>query len=441
MIGNRTKYKTKRLDCWPMMKELRRAHFKHTWEARDKGELVVMGIFEWFLALCAGFGDYANPSYGPYYTVMLRDKEKALKCFEVAEARGYRRDICASMRIHLGQLYMGLTERSPTGKVVKPDFILQPASCYSMSKTGQIVSEELQVPYLNLEFPGKDSKNTRAYLRTEMEEAIDWMEKKTGRTFSDEKFIEAVQNEWECMVLWARISELTKAIPSPLDYRQMWSLRIPSITSRYKKEAVQFYRILFDEVKDRVAHEISANAYETARLFHQFLPPFYALDIFKGPLKYGASFIGGDGAFTSMGAWVIHEDGTWEAARTPRERGIELRDRETAMEALADLYLGYLPASRCTTSINQKEVVKMVHDWHVDGVVLMIDRGCKTLSAGQEEQVVELKKAGIPRLVYEGSHADFRDFDEATTLRRLDLFLETLGLTRLDGVKEEDEDE
>jgi hypothetical protein len=43
------------------------------------------------------------------------------------------------------------------------------------------------------------------------------------------------------------------------------------------------------------------------------------------------------------------------------------------------------------------------------GLVLMIDRGCKTLSAGQEEQIVELKEAGIPRMVYEGSHADFRD--------------------------------
>jgi benzoyl-CoA reductase subunit B len=437
MLKNMRKYKTKRLDCWPMMKELRRAHFKHTWEARDKGDLVVMGIFEWFLALCAGFGDYANPSYGPYYTQMLRDKEKALKTFEVAEAKGFRRDICASMRCHLGQLYMGLTQRGPKGEIVKPDFILQPASCYSMSKTGQIVSEELQIPYLNLEFPTKDTKNTRAYLLTEMEEAINWMEKKTGRSFNDEKFIEAVQNEWECMVLWARTCELNKAIPAPLDYRQMWSLRIPNITSRYKKDTVKFYQILLEEVKDRVANEISANAYETARLFHQFLPPFYGLDIFKEPLKYGASFMGGDGVFTSMGAWAIHEDGTWEAAKTPGERGIALNNREDALKALADLYLAYSPASRCTTSANPKEVIKMVKDWHVDGVVLMIDRGCKTLSAGQEEQIVELKEAGIPRMVYEGSHADFRDFDEATTLRRFALFLENLGLTKLEEIKKE----
>ncbi|MBN1255536.1 MAG: 2-hydroxyacyl-CoA dehydratase [Deltaproteobacteria bacterium] len=433
---NKTKYKTALLDCWPMMKELRRDHFKHTWKAGEKGDLVVMGIFEWFLALCAGFGDYANPSYGPYYTGILRDKEKALTCFNTAESKGFKRDICASMRCHLGQLYMGLTEKSPKGDTVKPDFILQPAACYAMSKTGQIVSEELGIPYLNLEFPTKDSGNTRAYLTTEMQEAIEWMEKKTDRKFNDELFINAVQNEWECMVLWARICEMTKTIPSPLDYRQMWSLRIPNITSRHKRETVTLYRILFDEVKERVAKGISATPYETARLFHQFLPPFYALNIFKEPWKYGASFIGGDGAFTSMGAWMIHEDGTWEAAKMPHERGVNISTREAALEALADLYLGYLPASRCTLTVNQKEAAKMIHDWHVDGVVLMIDRGCKTLSAGQEEQIVELKDAGIPTMVYEGSHADFRDYNEIATLNRLDFFLESLGLKELDEFKE-----
>ena len=113
MLRNPTKYKTKRLDCWPMMKELRRSHFKKTWEAKEKGYLSIMGIFEWFLALPAGFGFYANPSYGPYYTEMLRDRQKALKCFSATESKGYGRDICASMRCHLGQLYMGLTERGP----------------------------------------------------------------------------------------------------------------------------------------------------------------------------------------------------------------------------------------------------------------------------------------------------------------------------------------
>ncbi len=40
--------------------------------------------------------------------------------------------------------------------------------------------------------------------------------------------------------------------------------------------------------------------------------------------------------------------------------------------------------------------------------------------------------AGIPNTIYEGSHADPRDFDEVQVLDRLDAFLEGMGLTKMD---------
>lgn len=435
MRKNLEKYKTKAVECWPLMKEIRRKHFRHTWAAQEKGELVIMGIFEWFLALPAGFGDYANPSYGPYYTVILRDKLKTIECYDVAESRGIRRDICPSMRLHLGQLYMGLSQKGPTGVNIKPDFILQPATCYSMSKTGQIVSEKLDIPFRNLEFPRKSSPNTLAYLIREFDNAIEWMIEQTGRVYDDDKLIKAVENEWEASVLWAKIAELNKTVPSPLDFKMLWSLKIPNLTTRHMDETVQFYRILYDEVKDRISEGISANEYQTARLFHMFLPPFYATGIMKEPLKYGASFIGGDAAFSLMGAWDVQEDGTWMVSKTPKERGIVLDTREKALEALADLYMNHCPVNRATViQYTRKELVKLVNDWHVDGVVIGLDKGCKTLSANQEEQAIEFKAAGIPRMTYEGSHADFRDFDEHVTLQRMDVFLEGLGLTELQNV-------
>lgn len=226
MSDSIVKYKTKPLDCWDKMKELRRLHFRRTWEIQRNGGLVAMGIFEWFLALCAGFGEFSNPSYGPYFTQMMRDSQMAAKCFEVSESRGFSRAICASMRCHLGQLFMGFTEKGPGGELVKPDFIFQPAACYAMDKTGQIVSEQLGLPHISVDFPTKDTKYTRQYLMAELEDAISQIEKLTGRQFDDEKFIDAVHNEWESMVLWAKISELNKNVPAPLSYRQMWSLRI-----------------------------------------------------------------------------------------------------------------------------------------------------------------------------------------------------------------------
>jgi benzoyl-CoA reductase subunit B len=434
------RYETRPLDCWPKMKELRREHFKETWKAQQEGELVIMGIFEWFLALCAGFGNFANPSYGPYFTQMMRDRSQALKCFETAEAKGYRQGICSSMLCHIGQLYMGLSQRGPGDTRVNPNIILQPSACYAMYKTGQIFSEELKVPFLSIDFPTTSTPVTHAYVAAELQEAILWIEKQTGKKFSDERFIEAVENEWQCMAFWARTCELNKAVPAPLDFRQMWSLRLPAITSRHKKETVEFYKILYAETQDRVKRNISANGLETRRLFHMFMPPFYALHLLKEPARYGALFIGGDGAFSSMGAWEITSDARWKACETPMERGVAFRNREEAVYSLVDLYLNHLPASRCGIETDPRELVNMVRDWHGDGVAVMIDHGCTTLSAGQEDQVMNLKKDGIPVVSYEGSNADFRYLDEATVIRQLDVFLENLGLTRLnDGGDTQDE--
>lgn len=428
------RYKTKPIECWGRMKELRRSHFMHTWDVQKRGGLVVMGIFEWFLSLCAGFGEFSNPSYGPHFTTMMRDKEEAGKCFRVTEARGFGKSICSSMRCHLGQLYMGLTQKGPRGETVKPDFILQPAACYAMDKTGQIVGEKLGVPHLTVDFPTKDTKHTRQYLINELEQAVGDIEKLTGKRFDEEKFIEAVHNEWECMVLWARICEFNKAVPAPLSYRHLWSLRIPSITMRHKKDCAAFYQTLYEEVRERVSEGISAHGFETRRLMHMFMPPFYSLAILREPEKYGAVFIGGDGPFSSMGAWDIHEDGQWVAAQTPKERGLSLQTREDAMQAMVDLYLGHLPPSRAGIFVKPEETIRLVADWHGEGIVFMLDRGCLTLSMGQEEQILALKKSGIPTLSYEGSHSDYRHLNEEMVIKQFDIFCEdVLGLSKIEA--------
>ncbi|MBF8265660.1 MAG: benzoyl-CoA reductase, bzd-type, O subunit, partial [Dehalococcoidia bacterium] len=43
-----------------------------------------------------------------------------------------------------------------------------------------------------------------------------------------------------------------------------------------------------------------------------------------------------------------------------------------------------------------------------------------------------VQKAGIPVLTYEGNMADKREFDESQTIDRLEAFMESLGLHKLD---------
>lgn len=430
-----TRYPTKPIECWNMMKDLRRAHFRHTWEAHSKGDVVILGIFEWFLCLFSGLGDFANPSYGPYHTVFMRNQAELIKNLEYTEQLGFTHDVCSAMRSHLGQIYRGLTTRSPLGDTVIPDFVFQPSLCHSVVKTGQLASEHLGIPYFDLEFSYKSTPQTKKYLIAQMQEAIEWMEQVTGRKYDDEKFIAALNNEWESMVLWARICEFQKAVPAPMDIRMMRSLRLPGVTLRHKKEAVIYFRTLYDEVQQRVKDGISAKGIETARLTYEGGTTHYNPSFFlRQPEKYGAVIVASQGAFTTMGVWQVHhEDGTWTAARTPKERGIEIRNREQGLESLAELYLDYYPILRWAgQGSHPQEFVKRVRDYSAVGAVFGLDRGCRALSAGEEEAKLAVQRAGIPVTMYEVCMCDPRDTDQQRIQDQMDAFFESLGLLKLE---------
>jgi benzoyl-CoA reductase subunit B len=442
-MKNYTRYETRPLDCWSKMKELRRSRFRQTWEAHEKGEIVIIGNVEWFLSLCAGLGNYANPSFGPYTTGLMRDIAGLNKSLDRVDSAGYGHDICAPMRCNLGQLLLGMIDRGPDGRPFRPDLVFQPNICFNMAKMGQIFSRYYDIPLFILDLPHLDTQHNRRYLFTQMQSAIEWMEKSTGRKFDDEKMVEALYNEWDCMVLWARICLLNQAIPAPLNFRQLWSLRLPLRTFRHRRETLEFYRTLHDEVRERVSSHISAQGYETVRLLQESLPPFYDHDLLKLGDKYGAVYVGGELAFTTIAAWVIREDRTWASPPLLEESGRSIRTREDALWALVDLNLTYTPpVTWIGYGERPRDYIKRVQDWHAGGVVVNLDPSCRVASAGTEEAVLALKKADIPVCVYECEESDPRTCHRADIEKKLEIFYtDILGLKEIDNHPVADESE
>jgi benzoyl-CoA reductase subunit B len=69
----------------------------------------------------------------------------------------------------------------------------------------------------------------------------------------------------------------------------------------------------------------------------------------------------------------------------------------------------------------------------VDGVLLHFNRGCEGLSLGIAENRLALQKAGIPVTPFEGNMGDWREFDKTRTLARVDAFMESLRVPRIDA--------
>ncbi|MBF8264674.1 MAG: benzoyl-CoA reductase, bzd-type, O subunit [Dehalococcoidia bacterium] len=429
---NNTKYETKPIEIWPKMKELRRWHFKHTWETAAKGGTVIMGMPEALLGFLAGLGDYAYPSYGPYFTRMIKDVSATIECLETVEAHGHTKDMCSVMRVYIGQLYMGLATKSPQGSTIKPKFIFQVTNCHTMAQTGQLFSDYLGIPYLSIDLPYKSTPQARKYVVNQLLEGIEWMEKVTGKKYDDEKLIEGVKTEWKVEWLWAAIQMQTQNIPSPYDLRNTWSLRMPLLSMRERPETLQYLEALYDETKWRVANQISARGMERMRLFFEGFPPYYYIQILKQPEQYGCIYVINENNL-GHGLWDIRPDGTYLVGQPLEKTGLPIRNREEAIEAEVELAFHRGRTSTWYSAPRHHEVVKRAKDWKCEAGVIALDRGCHGYQVSIMESKKALQEAGFPVGTFEHSQSDPREFSEAQTVDRMESFFESLGLEKLAG--------
>jgi len=427
------RYQTKPLDCWQLSKELRAKFFQEIWTAKDGGKTIGIGLGLFSNSLPTSFPDAVFAEMGTYFTIVANNPEQAIQCAETVSARGYPADICHAAQLIWGSMFL---DQGPFGPFLRPDFCIQLHFCETQGKAMQVMSEHFGIPSFCIDAPlippGRPQEHFKKNLVAQMQEAIEWMEKVTGKKFDDEAFVHGVRNEWEVAVLWAKICELNKNIPAPLDIRMLSSLSAPLFLKRNSDETVNYTRILYDEVQDRVKNQIAALGAERCRLLHEGVPPFYFLRFFRIPEKYGAVFIGSSLDFGACGAFERQENGSWRIAKTPKELGMAMKTREDALYALAHYFVTSAFMRSLLVIGKTEEQIKRVEDWQVDGVVFHCDRGCQALPAGMPEARLAFKERGIPSMVYEASHGDPRELTEAQVVDRLESFMETLGLDPLD---------
>lgn len=440
------KYPIEPMKCWDKAKKLRTDLYERVGKARDEGTMIVAGGTESMLALPSGY-DMEFLGGEPYgASCAFADKSNQGICqefFETAESAKYPRDLCAYLRLSLGSM---LADKYIFGgPYPKPTFNLQTHICDTHAKWYQIMSELEGVPFNAVDFipydwetenESEESKRLkREFLVGQMLDVIDWMEKVTGEKYDDEKFINAVNWECESTSLWAQCCMLNRSIPAVMDEKMMFSFYIIAVLMRQRKEAVDFYAELLDELKDRQKRGIAACAIEKFRFIHDSQPPWFALQIFRYLEEFGAISIGAHYSFCLSGGWAYDaEQETWFPAKPPREAGVELKTREEACDWYAEWILAnhsLLRSLRWSGRGKNKRMLDIVRKWKADGVIIHLNRGCEGTAVGQMELNRFLNDQNIPCMTYEGNLADPREFDLERTISKIDTFMETMDLKRL----------
>lgn len=429
-------YKTAPLQSWKMAKELRMKHYQEVMQAGETGKLVVSGGTEGFVGLPAGLGNYVYLGGEPYGASIGYDPQFSQVCSEAVESRGFARDLCAYMRNYWGSMFLDRFYFG--GKFPKPSFCIQMNFCDSHAKWYQVVSDHYGIPFFSIDVPmsmrpWQSPESRQHYLEAQLHDAIEWMEKTFHRKYDDEKLVEAVKNEYSSTALWGEICLLNRNIPAVLDIKTIFSLYVICTLIRHKREAVQFCKELKSELEYRIQEGIAALATEKCRILDDGQPPWSFLDFYRHMEKYGAICVGSIYAFSLSGNYEDTSDGTWITRKTLEERNISMKSREDAIKLLVELYLDR--AINKSISFPQLKIPMMLSltdEFNCQGVTIHLNRGCELFTAGVMETKIALQNKGIPVMVYEGNMADRREIDERQMLDRLDSFMESLGLSKLE---------
>ena len=162
-------------------------------------------------------------------------------------------------------------------------------------------------------------------------------------------------------------------------------------------------------------------------------PPWGFLRVFRYLEKFGTISVGSLYTFGLIGMWEEKEDGTWGPRTTPQQKGIEIKDRDQALRILAEWNLSK-PEWQHFYSPDYKNdmMIRIAKEWKLNGVMLHYNRGCEGLSVGIAENRLALQKAGFPVMTFEGNMGDEREFDETRTMARIDAFMETLDMKKIE---------
>jgi benzoyl-CoA reductase subunit B len=227
-------HKTEPLKLWNKAKELRLKFYENYAKAHEKGGLRWAGGAWTLDAIPRGLGDDVwSITSEPYAASTAFSKEFSLRCLEAAERAGYARDLCSYMRNYWGSIILNEYAFPQFSKTwPKPDFIFQDHICCSHAKWYQVVCDlEPGVPMFSIDVgcsPAMKAvgekfeyipmpKHAVDYVVGQCLDAIEWLQKVTGRPFHDELLRKAIYNHMRSTSTWAKVCELQKNIPAPLD--------------------------------------------------------------------------------------------------------------------------------------------------------------------------------------------------------------------------------
>ena len=342
----------------------------------------------------------------------------AVEMIHHGEALGYGSHICSYVKSDLGLMAGPPQGQTPFGKIPKPDLIvINHTGCSTYIKWAEALQREfgcetriVDVPFIREE--GR-TEFDHQYVRTQIEELIPTCEALSGRKFDQDKLREILGLTKETIDLWMRLLDFGKIKPAPFDgYFDAVSYLAPMTIWRGTQDSVNFYKIVIEQIEERVRNRFSPVGEEKFRLLFDGSPPWPRFKEFRK-------------MFTDWKAVGV--------ATTYVRVVCACEEVEFGPDKPMD-YLASLATQSYYNWNHMKKlrfIEKMARDFDVDGIIAHSVRSCKPMSLGQLDlRSYFAGEAGIPSLFLDSDMADPRYFTMAQTRDRVSTFFEAMKIAK-----------
>lgn len=328
---------------------------------------------------------------------------------EAAEREGYSQDLCSYARCDLGAVAGG---RTPVGRLPRPDLLACSTNiCQTVLYWYRALAEHFGVPLVLVDTPfvyGTARPHDAIYIVEQLREAVAAAERVTGRRVEPEALAEAMRLGAEGTRLWGECLAANQAVPAPWTGFDQFIHMAPIVALRGTEECNAYYRMLLDELRQRVSRGVGGIREERVRLLWDNLPVWHQLRHLATMLaEQGFTFVCSTyaNAWCEMGGAIDPSD-PWSSAAQAYQHVILNRDLGSKLALMKSLSAAY----------------------RVQGAVLHSDRSCKPYSIGQLDLRERLsREAGVRALVLEADHGDPRAWSPEQAETRLRAFMESFA--------------
>lgn len=350
------------------------------------------------------------PVWPENYASLCAARKVSVPLCELAERKGFSKDLCSYARCVLGSLFGG--ENLPEGGIPKPDILVaSTCACDTHLKWFQVASRIFKKPLFLLDVPynvkSADSKQLEEhYIQhyvSQLEELVSLIEKNLGINLNEAKFKKTLELSDKTSELWLKIQDYRKNIPAPMGAREAFSAVYFMLCIPGAEQSVDFYRKLCSELERRVSEGVGVVENEKYRLVWDNLPFWFDLQFFQYLETLGAVVV----AETFSHVWT----GSLNLSKP--------------YESLARKHLANM--ANCTIERRIKLIAGLVKDFRANGVVLPTNWGCRMMTIGEtivKEKVRDI--TGVSSLILDSDSTDWRNYNEYQVKTKMETYLKTL---------------